>query len=508
MRFPPNLSRHAVNALALVVFALIAVRASTVADPYWDTLAYHWPFAARAAGLCDAGCFAFDEGTEVLYRSFPMLYHLAFGELWRIFGTPAAGHWISIAALAALCGYLWKRFDVPPAWSWLGFVAIPIVQVHLSASYSDITGNALLTIAIFIILRVIVTREPPLAWEWAVALLALAVTGATKLQFIPLAALAWCALCVAAAIAWRGREGALPWLRVGVLLVAGLAATLPQAVHNLAAFANPFYPMSFKLGGHRFPGVMSVEDMQKGMSVADPWLRYPAPLRWVASVLEFDALGGRPGVWTVDQADIARSSRAFRMGGYFVVYVLGMLALAATRLGERRAGAFAWLFAVLTLLCMLLPNSHELRYYHFWMLTLVGGVLALAHSPLFAPSAAAPAASGPEATARLHRLRNPLAEPLALRQAAHGFIAVVLLSVILATGARYVSTVGARASRIATYTDAVVGAMAPGSTLCIANRHRTAVFYTRLFHPRSDVGVRVLREGEGTAGCDRVVDPR
>jgi hypothetical protein len=488
--------RIAIDVLAALVFVQVAIRASVIVDLYWDTLAYHWPFAARAAGLCDTDCLALDGATARFYDAFPTLYHHAFGLLWRAFGTPAAGHWLSIAALASLCLYLWKRFDIPLAWSWLGFVAIPIVQIHLSASYADLTGNALLTIVIFVVLRVLMSREPPAAWEWGVALMALAISAGTKLQFIPLAVLAWLVLCVVSAWAWRLRNGSLPWRYVLALVPLGLIATLPQAAHNLITYGNPLYPMAFRFAGIHFPGMLTVKGVQEGMSVAEPWLKYPAPLRWLASVLEFGALSGRPEVWSVDQADVPRTSLAFRMGGYCVVYVLGLLALAASRMGDRRMAPLAWLFVALTLLCMVLPNSHELRYYQFWMLALVAGVLALVHSPLFAVSASAPGLRAPDSQG---------APPM--RLIAHAFILIVLTSVILVTGAHYLMTKSPRAPRVAQYTDAVVDALPPGATLCIANRDRSAIFYTRLFHPRSSAKVRVLREGESRAGCDRVVTP-
>src|SRR5215831_12259259 len=66
---PPSLG----TVLALVSFALIVVRATRTVDPYWDTLAYHWPYAARAAGLCDKDCFLLSFGTESRYDGFPLL---------------------------------------------------------------------------------------------------------------------------------------------------------------------------------------------------------------------------------------------------------------------------------------------------------------------------------------------------------------------------------------------------------------------------------------------------
>src|SRR5215471_21115852 len=142
--------------LAFVTFVLIVVRAVRTVDPYWDTLAYHWPYAARVAGLCDSDCYAMPAGMEGRYDGFPLLLHAAQGWLWRITGTPALGDLINIALVLALSGYLRWRFAVPLAWSWVAFIAIPEVQIQLTASYIDVPVNAAATVALMVLLRMLV----------------------------------------------------------------------------------------------------------------------------------------------------------------------------------------------------------------------------------------------------------------------------------------------------------------------------------------------------------------
>ena len=108
------------------------------------------------------------------------------------------------------------------------------------------------------------------------------------------------------------------------------------------------------------------------------------------------------------------------MGGYFVVYVLGALALLAWGVRSSRRGKWAAaLVIVLTLICMLLPASHELRYYMFWMLTLVSSVLVTAHSPTF---------SSPQQAV--------------LRNVTHGVVAISCASVLMMTGGEYLRLSG------------------------------------------------------------------
>jgi hypothetical protein len=105
------------------------------------------------------------------------------------------------------------------------------------------------------------------------------------------------------------------------------------------------------------------------------WLAgVPAPLRFACSVLE---IGLRPiasgARWSVDQWT-PPDEPGYRMGGFFGAYaIVVVIAMAAAALLRRtrpaRVGAVFALAA--TALVSALPQSHELRYYLFWMLLLV-----------------------------------------------------------------------------------------------------------------------------------------
>jgi hypothetical protein len=162
------------------------------------------------------------------------------------------------------------------------------------------------------------------------------------------------------------------------------------------------------------------------------------------------------------------------MGGYFVPYVLGAIAVlwwsARSSAAARRAGA---LVIVLSTLCALLPLSHELRYYMFWMLTLVSCVLVVAHSPAFA---------SPE-------------QPIQ-RAVAHGLVAIAAISVISMTGGAYLKTHGQTLQDLVRETDSVVAKVPDGGTLCVLNQHPRAFLYASLFHPSRHYHTRSLLADE------------
>jgi hypothetical protein len=473
----------AANIIAIATFALIVVRALTTVDTNWDTLQYHWAFAARAAGLCDAQCFAFDPNLEQRYLAFPMLFHTAFGALWRAFGTPAAGHAATITVVVGLCVYLWRRFAVPLAWSWLGLLAVPLVQIHLSASYVDLAANAALTLGILGLLRIVMApTEPPTA-DLLVAWIGLTICAGSKLQLVPLAALVWVAIIVAVVRAERRQLHRVPWFFVLGLAALGVTSLLSQFIFNMWHFHNPVYPIAIRVAGVRLPGNETLKSIQQSMSVSTQWIEFPSWVRWFASVLEFDAFRGRILPWTVDQADVLRSSPSFRMGGYFCVYVLGLVAIVLLRSRERNVRPLLAILVAATVVCALLPNSHELRYYQFWMLTLVSVVLSLAFTPALA---------SPSQPATLAWTR-----PLIL---------LALAGVMLMTGARYMMTDGMTIEQLVAPADAIVDALPADATLCFANRNRAAILYAPVFHTHPAYHVRSIW-GMDAPGCDKVINP-
>jgi hypothetical protein len=103
-----------------------------------------------------------------------MLWHALQGLLWRATGTPGIADVLGIGMLACLCLYLYRRYAVPLAWSWLAFLAIPEVQIQLTATYVDLPLNAALTLALLVVFRQLVEPSASQRVDIAIALVALA----------------------------------------------------------------------------------------------------------------------------------------------------------------------------------------------------------------------------------------------------------------------------------------------------------------------------------------------
>jgi len=290
------------------------------------------------------------------------------------------------------------------------------------------------------------------------ALVALGLAAGSKYQILPVALLAWSAIVLLATkepSLVRAERRAVVF---SILGLAGALVLLPKLATNAWYFGNPLYPIEFGLGPLHFSGTEGTRPIN---SISDAWKDYPRGLRWLGSVLEFDAFRGRPLPWTVGQADVPQSSPSFRMGGYFVPYVLAMLVLVGWSVRATESARSTLVIVVtLSVLCAAMPMSHELRYYMFWMITLVSCALVLAHSPIFAHS---------------HQ---------ALQRGVTGaVVAISAASVISMTGANYLLTDERQElPALLEATNAIVSQIPDGGSLCVPNSNPRAFLYASLFH--------------------------
>lgn len=329
----------------------------------WDVWYYHLPFAGRLAGMIDPSSFAFGRSNQARFDGFPLFGELVQGLLWRITGRPEAASFFALAALPGLAWFLKRAFAVPPHLSVIAFLAIPLVQIHATAGYVDLTANACVTMLALLAYRQVVLREAPSLRVLASGS-ALAVAAAnTKFQLVP-------AVFVAAAVLVATSLPRSPSRRYRLAAIAAaLPFVLATPIKNAIRHGNPVWPVELRVLGVSLPHV-------EGAYASSPvWLEHvPGPLRWAASVLE---LGLSPiashGRWSIDQWT-PPGEPGYRMGGFFGAYVIVNVAalVAAAFVLRSRESKVALAFAGgATVVACLMPQAHELRYYLFWMLLLV-----------------------------------------------------------------------------------------------------------------------------------------
>lgn len=497
---------HRLMALvATLLMGLLFFRAILTVDPYFDSFAYHLPFAARLAGLCPETCYRMGDYLEAAYDGFPKLFHIFQGLVWRLTGLPQAVDVLNVGALLLFCLFLRRWFRVPAAWTVCALLAVPLIQIHATSTYIDLPVN-LAAAAAILALTALARAPEAFGWPKLLVLVAcLAFAANSKPQMLGVAgpvALLFVMIAVASLASGHrlgpfvpGRGAGWVGLACFVLVfAAGVGATLAE---NALTHGNPLYPFRIALPGLALDGPIDALSTPED-SLAETWRPFPPPLRWLISVLEIGAYSYREVPWTVDQGycetalawkDCWRPPDAsFHMGGYFVPYVLGLGAFLGWRLRSTPAPnrrIFLATFIGTTLLAACLPRSHELRYYLFWVIVLV----ALCLIAVF---------DGPDGEPRAGAKVSGLLATLVI---------IALTSVLLMTQARYVTPIGRDLDMlIATFgVRERVAAIPDGALVCVDSGWQPFTFlFAPIFHPGRSYTVL-----DGYIGpCRAVVPPR
>ena len=461
---PPagRIARIVERALAVVAALLLvslAIAAGHDVSKAWDVWYYHLPFAGRLSGMLDPSSYALGRLNQARFDGFPLLGEAFQGLLWRVTGRPESAAFLSFAAVPGLAWFLRKTFAVPPHLAVLAVLAIPLVQIHCTGAYVDLPANACVAMLGLVIYRQIVRREAPTV-RVLIGGAALAVAAAnTKFQLVPVVIAASVALVLTALRKDSHRRARLLVIAVALPLV------FATPIKNMARRGNPVWPVEIHLPG------LSVPYLEGAYASSPDWLaNVPKPVRWGASVLE---LGLRPVAsharWSLDQWTPPREP-GYRMGGFFGAYVvvnLAALLLAAFVQRSRESIVAVWFMGGTSVVASLVPQSHELRYYMFWMLLLVSLNLVV--------------------WSRERRLTTALVASVAL--------AIVSWS----TGGTYLYASGdSFATLVADHVDrAALDRIAPGERVCISRAPWTFLYAPR-FHPERRYSVQ---EAESLAEC-------
>ena len=451
------------RALALaagLLLASLAIAAGHDVSKAWDVWYYHLPFAARINGMLDPSSYAFGRLNQARFDGFPLLGEALQGLLWRITGRPESAAFVSFAAVPGLAWFLRRTFGATPHVAVLALLAIPLVQIHATGCYVDLPANACVTMLALLVYRQIVRREAP-SQRVLIGAAALAIAAANmKFQLVPVVIVTSVVL-VATALRRDARRSAR-------LLVVAIALPLVFAtpLKNMVRHGNPVWPVELQLLGKSLPHL-------EGAYASSPdWLaNVPRPVRWSASVLE---LGLRPVAsharWSLDQWTPPRDP-GYRMGGFFGAYAIvnvAALLLAVFVQRSRESKVAFWFAGGATLVASLMPQSHELRYYMFWMLLLVGLNLVVWSR---------------------------------VRPITTGLVAAAALAIVAwSTGGAYLYASGdSFATLVSNSVDrAALERIGPGERVCVSRAPWTFLYAPR-FHPERRYSVQ---EAEGAEECD------
>jgi hypothetical protein len=442
----------------------------------YDVWYYHLPFAARLGGIMDAKAYAFSADNQARFEGFPLVGELLQGIVWRVTGHIEATNLVALAALFGLPVFLRRLFAVPLHLSFIAFLAVPVVQIHATSSYVDLPANACATMLLLCVYRKLVANESPSPRFLAGCAALAAATANMKFQLVPIVVIASTTLLLLSLRdlrAWKTATTAARSALTKRALVFAIALPVVFAtpLKNLAVHGNPVWPIELRVLGHSFPHVEKAYDSSPRHLESSS-----RPVRFIRSALEID---NRPistqRRWSLDQWT-PPDEPGCRMGGFFGAYVvvnLAALGLAAWRRRTRDTVVAAALFGGVTLVSALVPQSHELRYYMYWMLLLLALNLTL--------------------WAREARWAVGVVATSALAVVAWSTTAGYLYS----SGSTFADFLAKRAE------SSVIDSAVPSERLCIARQPHT-ILYAPTFHAKKDYAVQEATTDADCKGARRI----
>ena len=347
-------------------------------DLTWDSMAYHLPFSALRVGLMTPWQFqrAPPEKDIVTgyYLGFPILADLLRGWMWRFSRWPDAVNLLGPISLLALAGYLkWAFRRLQVAWVLIGILAIPAVQTAAAGNYVDLPANAAYTIYLLSIVELWTSPEKfKRPAPWIVLFLAAFVAANIKLQTSVFVCLAMPFIVPPAWRLLRERKAGSGKIAGAALL--GIGASMLMAVNlikNLLLYGNPFYPIDMTIAGIHLSGPVTHDAW---LLPGRPYEHVAQPIVTLLSVLEYRSLDGRIPPYTNGMGNVPFTSVSASMGGFFsalVVASIGFLVIAVIRRRDRLSKVALVTCIVTGIAIAFFPNSSNLRYETFWMMSLI-----------------------------------------------------------------------------------------------------------------------------------------
>ena len=359
------------RAIALIVLILIFSKAFIDIDNNYDVGWYHLPFAARIWGIIPAESFLSENLIEYRYDGFPLLAQFFQGLLWKVTGRVQAANLVGYLSLIFYFLILKSFFQVRLYLAVIAIFTIPAVLTHASSAFVDLPGNVGVSVLMLMIYRFFSQSRLPDQKELLLAFLGAAIGVNTKPQLQPLVfVLFW---VTGIRLLWLYFQYTAPGKRrLKLTIPLNIIASIlifATPIKNVALYGNPFYPIKIEVAGIVLNHKLTPQTYSDG----------DRPKKWLQSILEINTPD-----WSADQWNGGQDEFLDRAGGFFGAYVvfnflllLGLtireqlLNRQSTQDRSRQATTALVTMLLVSLIPANFPQSHELRYFMFWMITLV-----------------------------------------------------------------------------------------------------------------------------------------
>ena len=448
-------------------------------DGAWDGWAYHLPFAARMWGIVPKSSYIYQDFYELIFTGFPLLGEFLQGFFWFVFQRVQAANLVNFLGLILYLCFLKIYFRIPVYLSTIALLAIPSVQVQATSCYVDLVYNLCLSVLVMMAYLLYTRRNFITKRNLLIIILVAACAANIKFMATSVVFLALVAIAVKIAIArlsqTNGKKAQLKWLLKFCFII--------YIIYPLVFFTNfknsilhdtPFYPVKTEA----FAKTLNYGHSHVTIKVED-WIKKRARVKkWVYSVFE---IGTQPFKWSIGQGD-PRSSR-HRMGGYFGLYVifnLLLLGFILYKIRSRETISAVFLTVVMSIVTSLLPLSHELRYYMYWMIVVVSLNLYL-----------------------FTNMAQSLKAAKIINDRNIGFVYLLMFAVVTgATGTVYVRpTFYTLKTHLKTWVDpGILEKIEEGDRVCIVGKRPYTFLYAAEFHPPRKYSVKAAMSADKCNG--------
>lgn len=463
------------KAIALILAISIFLRGIIDIDVTYDTWGYHLPFAARIWHIVPAEQYINMEGR---FAGFPLFVQFLQGFFWFITRRVQGANLVGWSSIALYVYFLKAYFRVPLFLSTIALLAIPLVQAHATSSYVDLASNIPLAISIMMTYLIYQQKQFPTLLQLLIIIFSTAAASNSKPQLEPLVLVVLFFVAVRFLwLRWRqpseeAKGSYWQWLlKAGAIAFVASLFIFATPIKNIALFGNPFYPVRIEIAGHVLNHALPLYDHAPGY-LGDA----PRAQRWLYSILDIKA-----APWSIDQwsEDVDRQ----RMGGFFGAYVVFHFLLftyLCIRNRDRETTVAAILLGIMSIVAANFPQSHELRYFMYWMIVLVSLNLYLV-TRIESSSA-----------------RSPLINTRNL-----GLVCLVALTIVAAkTHFFYIKPFFHTLENFKqdTVDRTLLEKIEPNDRVCIVGKYPYTFIYTPWFHPEKDYTYSIQR-GEKPSEC-------
>jgi hypothetical protein len=351
---------------AVIILTSLFLKAIIDVDVNYDSWWYHLPFSARVANIVPPESFLPDERWSLpRFAGFPLLAHYLQGWLWSISGRIQTTNLVCYLSLIVYLIILKTIFKIPLYFSAIALLAIPLVLTHSTTSLVDLPGNIGFSVVLMMTHKLLTQTKLPTKAELLIVTLAAATAANTKTLLQPLVLIALVIFLVRLSWLYCKSKTILTKNLFKILPVTILACLLifTTPIKNTVVYGNPFYPIKIEIAGI----------VLNHQLVPDAYAVGNRRQKWLYSVLEI-----KSAPWSADQG--SNILRVDRMGGFFGAYVIFNLALLLVlslyefltkhyrSIEARTASAIV---IIMSIIVSSSPQSHELRYFMCWMISLV-----------------------------------------------------------------------------------------------------------------------------------------